>query len=311
MEGVSKMTTPQDFDVEEINASSRIAKVKIDELQVDRTYQRDPSQSLVDKIAAEFDVIASELLLVSDRGERGKDENGRKLGGLWLVNGQHRSLAGRKLGKGTMDARIIDLSDPTKYADPGQIESTFRLKTNVRLGDRPLERFKAQVRSGDEQSLAIVELLARFDTQINLSPDASFGINSVSGIERLFALDNGLLLNETLEIIRDAYGGVGGKNAQVAMLNSIAWFTLKHSAEADRGRLIEKLRALGPAAIDQRSRIIGSSMGGTNWMNYYRAIVEFYNERLTQGSRLDWQLRGAANWRAPNALWGKGPKANE
>jgi hypothetical protein len=274
-------------DVNQLHANSEIREVPLAELKVDRTYQRDPSQSLVDEIANNWDEVASELVLVSDRGDRETD------GGLYIVNGQHRSLAASKLGKGLIWARVVDL---TAVEDPGEVEASFRLKTNVRLGDRPLERFRAQVRAGDEQSIAIVNLLATFDSEINVVPQAEFGINSVATVEKLYRVDQGNLLRETLSLIRDAFGVVGGRPTTAATLVSISWFVIKHAEETDRSRIVEKIKDSGLAAWDRRARSIGATMGGSLWMNYYRALVDFYNERLSDSRKLEWRLKGSGGW---------------
>src|SRR5215831_11128670 len=140
-------------EIDTIHANSTIKEVQLEKIQVDRSYQRDPSIPLIDKIADEWDIIASELVLVSDRGPRDPDSEIK--GGLFIVNGQHRMRAALKLGHKKIWARVIDLRH---VADPGKLEAEFRLKTNVRLGDRIHERFKAQLRAGDEESHAIVAL---------------------------------------------------------------------------------------------------------------------------------------------------------
>lgn len=280
-----EMALPEGF-----HDRSKIKQVAIKELKVDRSYQREPSMRLADDIAGNWDEVASELILVSDRGER--PEENEVEGGLFVVNGQHRTLGARKLGMTKIWARIVDLSD---LEDPAQIEAGFRLKTNVRLGDRPLERFKAQVRSGDEQSIAIVRLLNRYGTYINETPTSDEGINSVATVETLYSLDDGGILAETLEVIRDGLQHLGGKNTNANMLKGVAWLLLQHSDKADRFRIVEKVK-YGVPAIDQRARAHRSVMGGTEWMNYYRALVDFYNEKLRERSKLDWQTRGATRW---------------
>ena len=277
------MQVPDNF-----HEKSKIKQVKLTDLKVDRSYQRDPSQSLVDQIADNWNEVASELILVSDRGDL--DDN---QGGLFVVNGQHRTIAARKLGQKTIWARIIDVSD---LSDPARLEAELRLKTNVRLGDRPLERFKAQLRAGNEESLAIVKLLERFDTQINEVPTMDEGINSVTGIETLYRIDGGGLLAEIMETVKAAYHHIGGRTATIHLLKGIGWFILKHSDETDRSRLIEKLSDAGTAALDRRARAHMSVMGGNLWQNHYRAIVDFYNEKLRESNKLEWRMRGSTSW---------------
>lgn len=278
----------QKVEVEALHAASKIEEVPLAKLQTDYSYQRDTSERLVDDIANDWDTVASELILVSNRGVRPTD--GEVKGGLFIVNGQHRSKAALKKGMDRIWARVIDLR---KAEDPAQIEAGFRLKTNVRLGDRPLERFKAQLRSGDEESLAIEKILTSFGTEINTQPQGDVGINCVATIEALYRIDNGALLKDTLEVVRDTWTYVGGKHAHAAPLKGICWFVEKHAEESDRTRLVSKLKGVGDSALESRARTIGLTMGGSLWVNYYRAIVDLYNEQLREKNRLSWMLRGA------------------
>lgn len=288
------MAAAEAVNVEKLQQTSKIRKVSLDDLQVDRTYQRDPSMTLVDTIADNWDEVASELLLISNRGTRPEDSDVK--GGLWIVNGQHRSLAARKKGIKSVDARIIDLSD---HPDPAAVEAVFRLRTNVRMGDKSIERFKAQLRAGNEESVAIEKLLARYDTEINVEgPSREGGINAVSTVEKLYRVDGGGLLSEVLELVRDTYGSIAGRAASGPVLTAFGWFILKHGEKAERSRVISQLKSVGLEALDRRGRTIASTMGGTLWMNYYRAIVDFYNDRLQDKSKLEWKLRGASTFKA-------------
>src|SRR5262249_10893169 len=119
--------------------------------------------------------------------------------------------------------------------------------------------------------------------------------------EKLYQVDKGRLLTETLAVIRDAFGSVNAKNAPVAMMVSIAWFTLQHEQEVDRNRFVERLHEVGVAAIDRRARTMQATMLGTIWVNYFRVMAEIYNDKLRLGSRLVWKERGASNWKAAAA----------
>lgn len=274
---------------EEVKASSKVGRVEIAQLQIDQSYQRVPSPQLVDRIEQNWDVVASELLLVSNRGTRNGDDPVQ--GGLFLVNGQHRSLAAKRRGIKMLDARIIDLS---QEADPAAIEAKFRLTTNVGLRDRATERFKAQLRAGDAESVDIVKILAQCGTEILFNPADEFGITAIATVEAIYRFDDtGGLLRQTLELIRDSYGGYTEKAQTAAMLKGVAWFIIVHSEKADYTRLKQKLGEVQSVAIDRKARTIQGSMAGSLWFNYYRAIVDVYNERLAERSRLEWISRGA------------------
>jgi len=273
---------------EEVKGNSRVGKANLADLQIDISYQRTPSPQLVDTIETNWDVVASELLLVSDRGDR----NGSEIqGGLFLVNGQHRSLAAKRLGIKTLDARFIDLSDEP---DPAAIEAKFRLTTNVGLRDRATERFKAQLRAGDAESVDIVKILAQCGTEIMFNPADEFGITAISTVEQIYRFDDtGGLLRETLELIKDSFGGYTEKAQTAAMLKAMAWFIVVHMEQADLTRLKTKLNEIQSVAVDRRARTIQGTMAGALWFNYYRAIVDVYNERLGERARLEWISRGA------------------
>ena len=273
--------------IRELHANSEIKEISLSQLKVDYTYQRDVSEALVDEIANNWDEIASELILVSNRGTRSKE--GDVTGGLFIVNGQHRSKAAAKRGEEKIWARVIDLR---KIEDPASFEAGFRLKTNVRLGDRPLERFKAQLRAGDPESIAIRDLLARFDAEINVQPNPDTGINCVSTFETIYRLDDGALLKDLLELLKDSYGHVGGKNTQSPLVKGLAWFIEKHSRESDRTRLVSKLQGIGHTQLGARARMSKATQGGSLWLNYYRMIVDIYNEQLRDKNRLQWKQRG-------------------
>lgn len=276
--------------VRELHETSEIREVELSKLRVDKSYQREPSQALVNQIAGNWDIVASELVLVSDRGLRRDSEIE---GGLFLVNGQHRYLAATQLGQTSIWARVVDLR---KEEDPAAIEAAFRIKTNVGLGDRPAERFKAQLRAGDEESLAIVRIMDRYDTEMNITPSKEAGINAISCVEGIYRWDDGALLEETFKVLKATYGIVGGGTSSAAMLKGLAWFIEKHADVAIDNRLVERLQSIGYAAMDRRARASASTMGGTLWLNFYRVLVELYNDRLTEKSRLSWSLKGATKF---------------
>lgn len=275
--------------VEELHATAKIIEVDPSKLKVDSSYQRDVSERLVDTIASDWDAIAAELLTVSNRGTREKDSGVES--GTFIVNGQHRAKAAQKLGMKVVWARVIDLR---KDSDPARMEARFRLRTNVRLGDRPLERFKAQLRAGDEESLAIVKIVEGYGSEVSLVPNET-GINCISTIEAIYRLDEGVLLKDTLKVVKDSFPYVGGKFAGADILKAITWFIEKHEKESDRTRLVGKLNSLGRPAWESRARTTQLSMGGALWVNYYRSLVELYNEQLREKSRLQWKLRGKSS----------------
>lgn len=262
---------PEDF-----HATSKIENVKVEDLKVDRAYQRELSIPLVETIKNNWDEVASELILVSRRED-----------GLYIINGQHRTAAARLLGLKKVPARVIE-------GLTHEQEAALRLKTNVRLTDRPLERFRAQVAAGDEQSIMIEKILNSFGTQVNLTPSQDEGVNAISTVETLYEWDDGFTLKATLAYLKQTYGRVGGKYATATLIQGVAWFISKHEDEANLERLGELQKGIGIAALAQRARVMQSTLGGTQWLNMYRALVDLYNEQLSDKNKLEWRTRGSA-----------------
>lgn len=272
---------------EEFHASSKVEEIAISKLRIDPAYQRVPNSESVDYLARNWDVIAAELILVSNRGTR-KDDDVE--GGLFVISGQHRMKAAHKRGVKMILARVIDLS---KEENPAAREAYYRRLANVRVQDRSVDAFRAKVVEGDPESLAIVKLLKKHGTEINLQPEEDTGINAVAAVEMIYARDEGSVLNETLEVIKDAWGNITPKSASANILKGVAWFIDCHSTEVNRSRLTEKLQSLTLSQIGSRAGQMQATMGRARWMNVYFVLVDLYNEKLTQRNQLTLNTKGS------------------
>lgn len=251
--------------------------VHIDDLNVDYTYQRDLNAELVNKIKDSYDMAVAGTIVISRRAN----------GSLWVVDGAHRVAGASLAGEKEMLAQVLTGLDQ-------KTEAELRLKGNVKRSDKSAERFKAQVAAGYVESVAIVEILTNFDTKLNLAaPDSYHGINAISAVESIYRLNKGIMLTRVLEMIRDAFGQIGGKTASSSMLRGIAWLIQKHEREMDRGRMIDKMSRDGVDMIERKARSIKLTHGGALWVNYYRAFVDSYNERLLEKSKLEWKTSRA------------------
>ena len=276
--------------LDEIHAASKTVQVKLSVLRVDRTYQRVPSQNMIKRIADNWNLVAAEQITISDRGKRPEGE-GEVDGGLFIVNGQHRVWAARRIGIDRLEARVIDLS---AFDNPVGIEAAFRLQTGVRLGDKTFERFRAQLAAGDPESLTILSILTKLDTKPMLQPGDG-GISAIATIETVYRLDDdGTLLIETLQTIKDTWGGFDEKKATAASMKAFAWFIENHAEETNRDRLIERMSKITSSQADARARQFAGVQGGALWMNYYISILDIYNDGLLQKQKLQITRKGAS-----------------
>lgn len=261
------------------NASGHLGSVEIlpiAELHIDPSYQRQLQQALVDQIALNYDPLTAGFVLVSRR----------ESGDLYIVDGQHKTVGAQHAGQAEMLCLVIDGLTPDE-------EARLRLAANVKRTDSALEKFKARLVALDPVALAINRIVESFDVKINLSAPASeYGINGIAALERVFRMDgNGALLITVLKTIQDAWGKPESEKASVNNLKAIAFFYEKHEGEFDRDRLVERLAVTGPAALRRMGMNSKAAMGGSQWLNHYRSIVEVYNYRLSSG-KLEWKTVG-------------------
>lgn len=247
--------------------------LRLDDLQIDHRYQRELSNDLVDRIAKSWDITIAGPILVSRRPS----------GALFVVDGGHRAAAARLAGETEVLARVFD-------GLTREEEANKRLQGNVRRTDKPYERFRAQIAAGNAESLAIQAICEQFETRINPYPNPKEGINSVSAIEVLYRRDKGILLTRVLEIIQDAWGQVAGPSGTVPIVKSVAFFLQRHVDEMSRTRYVERLQAVGLTQLHRMGVNHRAIHSGAMWTNYYRAMVEAYNERLTPANRIEVRL---------------------
>lgn len=256
-------------------------------LKIDSSYQRKLSQRLVERIASNWDPFTADPLTISRR----------KNGKLFIVNGQHEAAAARLKGETEMLAFIWDGLSVAEEAD-------LRLKKNNGKADTALEVFHAECAKKDPAALAIVAMLAKYGTRINESNNKHTGINCVGTIKALYAEDE-VLLDRTLNVLTEAYGEVKGEAAQVAVLRATFWFFKVHRGVYTWSRVVQKFYEEGTEGLMRRAKSHQSVNRGAVWINYYRAIVETYNARLSEPRRLEVKTTYSASIEAsPEDRWG-------
>lgn len=239
-------------------------------LRIDMSYQRERREHLIRKILRSgFDMNAAYPIMVSER----PPAEGLDYPRYFIVDGQHRTGAAEREGETEVIAKIFRFQG--SEAKIVQQEASLRTKFGERKPDTPMERFKSKLRSGDDEALRIDALVESFGGRIAQSQNQSHSIHAVSTLEKLYRRD---VLTSVLRIIKDAWDGFDGRAGEASMLESLAWFVQKHP-DADNIHLIRRLRGTPPEAVHARATAIQAGMGGSLWKNYYRATLEFYNQR--------------------------------
>jgi len=277
MSSLAAIAKRKPFDVAQAGS---IEVVSIEDLHSDPLYQRDLIAQVVENIANDYDIVTAGTIVVSQRPN----------GDMFIVDGQHRVAGAKLAGETHVLAQVIENMTP-------EDEAKRRIQGNYKKTDKVYEIFRARVFAGDPVARGITALLAEFDTQINYVPDYDRGINAVSAVEGIYKMDDGVRLRRILQTLTAAFGDVQGAHANGNLLKSVGWFIDRHGEEADIERLISRMTTEGVGSLTRKAVNMKAVMGGTQWINMYRALVEVYNERLADSNKLEWRTLRSSSWK--------------
>lgn len=256
-----------------------IMLVKVSDLKVDHSYQRDLKAAMLEKMQdRSFDDATAGIISVSKRAN----------GELYIVDGQHRSALARLEDRPTILAQVFEGLTPQQEAD-------LRDRMHLRRADTVYEIFKARIFAGDPIARGMQRVAKEFETQLNFVPDSKRGINTIATVETIYRADDGKSLRKIFQMIKDAWGSVEGPHATTAVIKSLYWFMQRHAEETEYDRVIARLKTEGVGSLMRMARSHQGAMGGSLWLNTYRAVVEVYNYGLREGNKLEWRT---SNWSA-------------
>lgn len=263
----------------ELNGLGSAEVLPIESIIVDPEYQRDLRHDLVNRIARSYDIVKAGPILVSDRD-----------GVLYCVDGQHRIAGALQAGETEIFAHVV-------HGLTQQEEAELRLARNDRRSDSVYEKFRTRLVMQDPKAERMAEICEQMGAPINLEPNVNKGINALSTVEALYDIDGtGVWLQRVLRFLSEVFEDeLGGRTTSVSMMKSTAWFLDRHvdRREVSWSDFVERIRQVGVADLDRKARAHKGAMGGSLWMNYYRAMVESWNFGRREGNKLHWKIQGS------------------
>lgn len=240
----------------------------LDALRIDRHYQRDPKTTLINTIAAAFDIALAGFIVV----------NRRNSGHLYVIDGQQRVQGARKAGEQEVLARVFEGLDR-------KTEAQYYDKLNDTEPQLPHERFKAAFAAGDPQTHHIHQIVHSFGATIyGVDGKNEDSIKAIAGLQWIFRQGDEVGLARTLSIIRRAFDEVSRTTTPVAFLKSV-YFAVDRHEEIDEGRLAQRIQETGLVALKQRATAYAQQT--PNATGYYMALLDTYNHRLNERKRLN------------------------
>ena len=259
----------KDFTADNRDARSRFEKVRISDLKVDPSYQRQltPSgESQIQSIVAHFDERALGSIIVSVR-----DSSGDK----YIIDGHHRVQAARRVGLKYMDAIVMRGLSRSQEAE-------LFLRHNQRSAVGVSNKLKARMTMNEPQAMAIKDVCA--SSGFELTPNTSSNPRSVKCIvvlDRIYERSGALRISEILNIVSGTWPSE--KNATHGiMVDGINRF-LDAYPEIGHTALIDKWSKYSAHEVMQRAKGLKAQLGGTPGMSVARSLLQYYNEGRRSG----------------------------
>lgn len=245
--------------------------VKANDLMVDHSYQRIPSQNKIDKIAKNFNRSAVGVVTLSIR------ENND----LYIIDGQHRVEALKKLGYGDQDLHAIVLFNLTVAQEAELFVTMNDNRTKPKRGDI----YRASVQAKDDVAVEIQSVLDQFGLHVAEKPGYKI-VRAIGTVHKVHSKVGVEKLKETLAVLIEANGD-HSTSFQAEYIEAVSCI-LVHYKDLDKKRLAQSINGLGDPtlAVLKASTIATTTKPIDKVLSLASMIVDKYNYRLTK-HRLD------------------------
>jgi hypothetical protein len=249
--------------------------VKISDLTIDYTYQRQPIMKKVNKIAKSFDPDILGVIICSMRED----------GSIAVIDGSHRvhALRMKGLNDSTVNALVyfsLTIQEEAKIFAMLNQEHTKPNTTDI---------FKAGIVSGDEETIAISKILNSLGLIIGVGPGDN-KVRAISTIRRVYRNAGEKVLRDTLYTIKSAYGDSSSTMRDV-LISAVAIVYNRYGAKVEVSRMITTLQKFGnPNTLIANAKSIGVNASSVTASALPFVIVNGYNQRLTKNRLSDYPM---------------------
>jgi hypothetical protein len=249
--------------------------VKVSDLTIDYTYQRQPIMKKVNKIAKNFDSDILGVIICSMRED----------GSIAVIDGSHRvhALRMKGLNDSTVNALVyfsLTIQEEAKIFAMLNQEHTKPNTTDI---------FKAGIVSGDEETIAINKILNSLGLIIGVGPGDN-KVRAISTIRRVYRNAGEKVLRDTLYTIKSAYGDSSSTMRDV-LISAVAIVYNRYGAKAEVPRMITTLQKFGnPNTLIANAKSIGVNASSVTASALPFVIVNAYNQRLTKNRLSDYPM---------------------
>jgi len=257
---------------------SALRVLSLDSLQVDPLYQRDVKSGWK-KIVEEFDEEALGIIVVGERSD----------GSLWIVDGQQRVFALRKMGKREVRAEVFRSEGVEHEAQVFKKINLYRVKLN------PREQFKALLAAHDPTAWAVKETVESVPPfRISFSHSRSreidaYNITAVNTLLNLYRTERvgAEGIRFALRAVYEAWKG-DSQAIHSFILEALGTFWGAFEGTLDEEKMIDRLKTTTPSQLLVAA---GQQAVGMDKRSAMQVILDrLYKRRRDTGRRKE--LRG-------------------
>lgn len=266
------LNDPRVIAAGEVRAGQSFRKIKADDLGIDHRYQRPLSEASVNRIAKQFDPKLFGVVTVSERGD----------GTFWIVDGQHRVAAIRKMGNGQTEIPCEVLTS-LSYEEEANV---FHKRNAWKKTMTPQDKFRGALQSGDETAHRINETVSASGYAVNLETSELHG-GKIPAIAALQYVDKqyreGHLLL-TIGLIRDIWGTDTGPRG--TLITGVAYFLSLYRDIASRRRFIERMSTQTMDHLYSEAKEYRSKTKVERDVAMCSVLVGYYNFKMHKENQL-------------------------
>ena len=251
-------------------------EIAIDDLVVDRSYQRICNAARVRKITRNLDWDLFGVIIVSYRD-----------GVYYIVDGQHRVEAVR----GLVDKVTCLVWNDLTYEE--ECEKFLKLNSE-RHSCNANQKFHARVQFGEEFANSTVDAMKKYNFTYN--PDCGTAkdnvIGSVPSIERIASSYGIDALDNVLDVLRSSWYG-GSDSLESSLIKGLNTFLIEYQSKVDKATLCRALERYSPKNIKLKAiyninaeNLSGVTGGGGTKEHIAKTIRDVYNNESPKNMRL-------------------------
>lgn len=262
-----------------MNASNiRVIRGPVEHLRIHPVAQRQLAVIHVKRLMAKFDLDAVGILHGAEY-ERTNEQGGRTRA-IWIIDGQTRVEAMRRLG---LEKHLVAVAIHLDVKDDARACALF-LELNYRSNVMPFDKFEKGWQAGYPDIVEIVNIAARKDLRVTRYKTGSHVLACVAALQKVFHYDQGVSLEAGLETLINAYG-YDSAALEGRLIEGLGLLYKTFNGNIDRASLIKRLSKFrgGPSGILGVARSLHDLKRGSGTVArcVALAIMDAYNAGRT------------------------------